>query len=164
MTRYARTLIGAGLTLLLSAGASVLARAQDVPLECKLMCPVNYGRCPDLNECLAEESLCHLRCMETINLPSQADLFTTPAGGYGADALSADGVMLGHGKNWDTKAGAESGAIQSCEKGGHAGCRVSRAIATAVSRLRGANPARRLRTARGSSRLHKSTPRRNPTR
>jgi hypothetical protein len=124
MTLYARTIVGAGLALLLSAGASLLAHAQDVPLECKLMCPVNYGRCPDLNECLAEEKLCQLRCMETLNLPSQADVFTPPAGGYGADALSADGVMLGHGKNWDTKAGAESGAVRSCEKGGHPGCRV----------------------------------------
>ena len=53
----------------------------------------------------------------------RAERRSRQAGGYGADALWVDGAMLGHAKNWDTRAGAESGAVQSCQKGGHAGCK-----------------------------------------
>jgi len=46
--------------------------------------------------------------------------------------LSATGRCW-HAKNWDTRAGAESGAVQSCQQGGHPGCQ---AIYSYRNRLR----------------------------
>lgn len=94
----------------------------DIPLQCYNRCYVNYGRCANVTQCQGAQEQCLNSCALEANLPPSGPA-KPPPGGYGADALSSDGVMLGHAKNWDTPEGAKSGAVKSCAKGGHPGCR-----------------------------------------
>jgi hypothetical protein len=115
------TVLCASVVLWTGAGlwASVVAQA---PLSCEMQCNPNFAACTNVTECQGQQRLCIDTCNARLGLPPIGSA-GPPAGGYGADALSADGEMLGHAKNWDTRAGAEAGAVKSCEKGGHPGCR-----------------------------------------
>ena len=110
-----------GLVALVAGVALASTVAAQTAVACHLSCARNYGTCTNVTLCQGAERSCIDSCMMSLGLP-QDGAAKQPAGGYGADALSADGKMLGHAKNWDTRAGAESGAVQSCQKGGHPGC------------------------------------------
>ena len=94
----------------------------QIPMDCYNRCSVNYGQCADVLQCQNAQNKCLYTCALEANLPPSGPA-KPPPGGYGADALSSDGIMLGHAKNWDTPEGARAGAVKSCAKGGHEGCR-----------------------------------------
>ena len=98
------------------------AASQQIPMQCFNQCSVDYGRCSNVTQCQGAQNQCLDICAQRANLPPLGPA-KPPPGGYGADALSSDGEILGHAKNWDTAEGAQSGAVKSCAKGGHAGCR-----------------------------------------
>lgn len=101
---------------------SKAAAQMEIPLQCYNRCYVNYGRCENVLQCQDFQNFCLNTCAHEAGLPPRGPA-KPPPGGYGADALSSDGVMLGHAKNWDTAEGARAGAVKSCAKGGHTGCR-----------------------------------------
>jgi hypothetical protein len=96
--------------------------AAQIPMQCYNQCYVNYGRCPNVTQCQGAQEQCLSSCALEAGLPPRGPA-KPPPGGYGADALSSDGTILGHAKNWDTAEGARSGAVKSCAKSGHEGCR-----------------------------------------
>ena len=123
MSVAGRTLQFGLVALVAGVALASTAAAQRDASACYRQCAIkDYGRCADVTACQGAERTCIDSCMLSLGLP-QDGAAKQPAGGYGADALSADGEMLGHAKNWDTRAGAESGAVQSCQKGGHPGCK-----------------------------------------
>ena len=96
--------------------------AAQIPMQCYNRCYVNYGRCADVLKCEGAQNRCLEHCALEAGLPPRGPA-KPPPGGYGADALSSDGMFLGHAKNWDNAEDARSGAVKSCAKGGHEGCR-----------------------------------------
>ena len=112
-----------GLVTLVAGVVVASTAAAQTAFACHMRCTIpNYGACADVTQCQNAQRACIDGCMMSLGLP-QGGSAKQPAGGYGADAPSADGEMLGHAKNWDTRAGAESGAVQSCQQGGHPGCK-----------------------------------------
>lgn len=109
--------------LIVAVAVICLASQADaqIPMECYSRCYVNYGRCANVLQCEGVQNQCLNTCALEAGLPPRGPA-KPPPGGYGADALSSDGMMLGHAKNWDTPEGARLGAIKSCAKGGHEGC------------------------------------------
>jgi hypothetical protein len=79
--------------------------AAQIPMECYNRCNVDYGRCANVTQCQGSQNMCLNTCALEANLPPSGPA-KPPPGGYGADALSSDGIMLGHAKNWDTAEGA----------------------------------------------------------
>ena len=111
--------------LLLFAFAIICLASQaaaQIPMQCYNRCYVDYGRCAHVTQCQGAQEQCLNNCALEAGLPPRGPA-KPPPGGYGADALSSDGMILGHAKNWDTAEGARSGAVKSCAKGGHEGCR-----------------------------------------
>ena len=112
------------LLLIFAVAVTCLApqAAAQIPMECYNRCYVDYGRCQTITQCQGAQNQCLNSCALEASLPPRGPAKPRTRR-LRCRCVVKRRDVLGHAKNWDTAEGARSGAVKSCAKGGHEGCR-----------------------------------------